>query len=245
MKAVLFIALVLISLSVDAQESHPLVGTWEMVSIEGINVDGKAFKLDTTTIRETKIITPTHYMLIAMDVRGDSLLFNRCYAGHIRINGIKYQEDPTHASVQIFDNVKTDFTWKIEGDIFTQSGSFTRPDGRKIILHALKFRRVKSGHTESNQKVTGTWQQQQDSGDGPRLQIVTPTHWMEMGQRNGTFSYAVGGTYAYSPGKVTYKVSIGQGLHQAMAPIQSHLSGEKLLVSHKRALKEASFERIP
>jgi len=82
-----------------------------MVSIKGINVDGEPFFIDTTSVRETKIITATHYMLVACDVRGDSLLFNRSYAGAIKINGNHYEELPIQASVQIFDNVKTDFTW--------------------------------------------------------------------------------------------------------------------------------------
>ena len=126
---------------------HALVGTWDMVSIKGINADGQEFSIDTTTVRETKIITPTHYILIAMDVRGDSLVFNRSYAGTIRLDGNKYNEMPLQASVQIFDNVKTDFTWKVEGDIFTQSGTFTRPDGKKIVLHAMVFKRANRPRT--------------------------------------------------------------------------------------------------
>ena len=54
---------------------HPLVGTWEMVTIKGIDANGEKFSSDTSAIREIKIITPTHYMLIAQDVEGDSLVF--------------------------------------------------------------------------------------------------------------------------------------------------------------------------
>ena len=33
-----------------ATAQHPLVGTWEMVSIAGANVDGEKFKLDSATV---------------------------------------------------------------------------------------------------------------------------------------------------------------------------------------------------
>src|SRR5688572_33298277 len=95
-----FLALfVLFSVTLYAQ--HPLVGTWEMVSIKGIDANGEKFSSDTSAIREIKIITPTHYMLIAQDVEGDSLVFNRCYAGTIKIDGDRYNEMPMLSSVPI------------------------------------------------------------------------------------------------------------------------------------------------
>ncbi|HET9486061.1 MAG TPA: hypothetical protein VFO54_01430, partial [Chryseosolibacter sp.] len=127
---ILFVCLV--GHHVSAQ--HALVGTWEMLSGKGINADGEPFSIDTTTVKETKIITPTHYMLIAWDVDKDSLMFNRTMAGEVRLEDDKYIEIPTQASVQIFENVKADFTWKLDGDIFTQSGTIVRPDGKTVVL---------------------------------------------------------------------------------------------------------------
>ncbi|MBA4053787.1 MAG: hypothetical protein C0490_03670 [Marivirga sp.] len=185
-----------------------------MVSIKGINADGQEFSIDTTSVRETKIITPTHYILIAMDVRGDSLVFNRSYAGTIHLDGNKYNESPLQASVQIFDNVKTDFTWKVEGDLFTQSGTFIRPDGKKIVLHAMVFKRVKTPASYPNNPAIGTWSQLSSSYtnfDGTkeshtretttRFQIITPTHWMRISHRNKKFEHVIGGTYTYAAGK--------------------------------------------
>ncbi len=204
--------------SFSSVAQHPLIGTWEMVSIRGINADGVDFEIDTSTVRETKIITPTHYMLIARDVRGDSLVFNRSYAGAIRLDGNKYIEIPQQASVQIFDNVKTDFTWKVEGDTFTQSGTFTRPDGKKIVLHAMVFKRAKTEHSYPKNPAIGTWSQlssQYVNFDGSReshtsetatrLHIITPTHWMRISHRNKKFEHAIGGTYTIRGGK-TYPV---------------------------------------
>lgn len=224
---------------------HPLIGTWEMVSIKGINADGQEFSIDTTNVRETKIITPTHYMLIAMDVRGDSLVFNRSYAGTIRLDGNKYIESPLQASVQIFDNVKTDFTWKIEGDLFTQSGTFTRPDGKKIVLHAMVFKRVKTPSSYPNNPAIGTWSQLSSSYtnfDGTkeshtsetttRFQIITPTHWMRISHRNKKFEHAIGGTYTYAAGK-TYPVLLYAStvVYSGKAEITERVKKDKLHVS--------------
>lgn len=90
----LLVLLVLAGFLASAQ--HPLVGTWEMTSIAGVNVDGQKFKLDSTTIRETKLITPTHYFLIAMDNEDGNWKFNRCYFGSVKIDGGKYFEIPIH-----------------------------------------------------------------------------------------------------------------------------------------------------
>ena len=90
MKKIFAFFVLSLSVCVCSFGQHPLFGTWELVSIKGINAAGERFSADTSTIREVKIITPTHYMLIADDVENDSLVFNRCYFGTIRIDGDKY-----------------------------------------------------------------------------------------------------------------------------------------------------------
>lgn len=209
MKAVI-LSFVLISLmggQVAAQ--HPLIGTWEMISVKGIGADGEPFFLDTTEVKETKIITPTHYMLIAWDVDGDSLTFNRTMAGQIRLEGEKYIEIPTQASVQIFENVKVDFTWKLDGDVFTQSGTIIRPDGKAVLLEALKFKRVTDEKAHAENPGVGTWNQlsaRYTTAGGKnistfnetdsRLLIITHTHWMRMDLKNKKFDGVLYGIYA-------------------------------------------------
>ncbi len=224
---------------------HPLVGTWEMVSIKGINADGEAFYMDTTTVRETKIITPTHYILIATDVIGDSLAFNRSYAGTVAVKGNKYIETPTISSLQLFDNVKTDYTWKIEGDKFIQSGSVVRPDGKKVFLEALVFRRIRTKMTYPHNPAIGTWDQISSSYktfDGAtdkhtretaqRLHVITPSHWMRISQRGGKFEHAMMGTYTID-GKSTIPViqysSIGVTSGNTIQ-IKERVDGNKLFV---------------
>lgn len=188
---------------------HPLFGTWEMVSIKGINADGERFSADTSTIREFKVITATHYMLIAHDVGNDTLVFNRCYFGAVQLEGDKYNEIPILSSVPIFENVKTDFTWKVIDDRFIQSGTLIRPDGKKIILDELIFRRVSTAHTYSKNAVNGTWkllkstsvavngETRTDTNESvSAYQLITPTHWMYISARNKKFEHAMGGSYS-------------------------------------------------
>jgi len=193
---------------------HPLIGTWEMVTIKGIDANGEKFSSDTSAIREIKIITPTHYMLIAQDVEGDSLVFNRCYAGAVKIDGDSYNEIPIVSSVPIFDNVKTDFKWKVVGDRFIQSGTLIRPDGKKVVLDELVFQRVKTPQSYAKNPSNGAWKlltSKYTATDGTNhsetneaitaLQLMTPTHWMYVSSKNKKFEHAMGGTYTMKGGK--------------------------------------------
>lgn len=202
--------------AVDARAQHPLVGTWEMISVKGIDADGNPFFFDTTAVKETKIITPTHYMLIAWDVEKDSLLFNRTMAGQVRLENEKYIEIPTQASVQIFENIKVDFTWKLEGDVFTQSGTIIRPDGKSVLLEALIFKRADKTKSDQRNPAIGTWSQVADqytTDDGTsntsfnksdkRMLIVTPTHWMRMDHKNDKFEGIFYGTYSSRGNAIT------------------------------------------
>jgi hypothetical protein len=210
MKSIVFVILLLSYTGSQLLAQHPLVGTWEMVSVKGIGADGESFFFDTSSVRETKVITPTHYMLIAWDVDEDTLVFNRTMAGQVRLEGDKYIEIPTHASVPIFENVKVDFKWKLDGDTFTQSGTIVRPDGKSIVLEALIFRRVTGVSPHTQNPAIGTWALQSATyrtGAGKssstfnesdsRLLVVTPTHWMRMDHKNKTFAGSMLGTYVY------------------------------------------------
>ena len=209
MRAISAAFLFFLVVCIQATAQHPLLGTWEMVSIKGINAAGEKFSEDTSTVREVKIITPTHYILIAHDVEGDSLAFNRCYAGAVEFDDTKYNETPLISSVPIFDNVKTDLTWKVDGDKFIQAGTLIRPDGKKITIEELVFRRVKTSETFSDNPTIGTWKllstnftrvdgtthaDTQESVNA--LQVITPTHWMYVSSRDKKFEHAMGGSYS-------------------------------------------------
>lgn len=246
MRLLVFVFLSVLLAVINAGAQHPLVGTWEMVSVRGIDADGKPFFLDTTSVRETKIITPTHYILIAWDMESDSLIFNRTMAGQVRLEGAKYIEIPTQASVQIFDNVQANFFWKLEGDIFTQSGTIRRPDGKTVVLEALIFRRVRDIKPQPAHAAIGTWNQLSASyttSDGKttstfnapdkRMLIVTPTHWMRIDHKNKKFDGAHYGTYSVRDGvidaRTTFSTHAAQnGAHETFT---QKVEGNKLFTT--------------
>jgi hypothetical protein len=204
---------------VNCAAQHPVEGAWEMVSIKGVGADGERFSFDTTSIREVKIITATHYMLIAHDVVDDSLIFNRTYVGKIKIEGNTYLEMPMYSSLPIFENVKSDFTWQVSGDNFIQAGTFTRPDGKTIKVDELLFVRIKTPHAYQKNPSIGTWNQLSSvytDYDGnryehtqetrTRVHIITPTHWMRFNTKDGKFESAMMGTYTMADGKVYPKL---------------------------------------
>lgn len=244
MRALSIIALFISLTGMQVFGQHPLIGTWEMISVKGIDADGEPFFLDTTSVRETKIITPTHYMLIAWDVGEDSLYFNRTMAGEVRLEGEKYIEVPKQASVQIFENLDVNFSWKLEGDVFTQSGTIVRPDGKRVVLEALKFRRVKDVKPQPNNPSIGSWSQvaahytAADGKDNPtfsdtdkRFLVVTPTHWMRMDHKNKKFAGVLYGTYMMTGGEhLSTKVNFSSypGQTGALHKFSQKLKGNRI-----------------
>lgn len=242
--APLLFILLLTGLHLFAQ--HPLVGTWEMVSIKGTNAAGEKFYNDTSTIREIKIITPTHYMLIAEDVENGSVVFNRSYAGTMRLDGNKYIEEPTLSSVPIFENVKTDYTWKVEGDKFIQSGTLIRPDGKKVVLKEMVFRKVKTAHAYPKNPTNGAWElvsTAYTNADGNKesytnqtvtsLQLITPTHWMLISYRDKKFEHAMGGTYIKEENKYYPSLDYASFPKSLWGKIETteRLDGDKLYIT--------------
>ena len=218
-KSILCILMLFCSITLFAQ--HPLVGTWEMVSIKGTDIDGKPFDLNNTNMRETKIITPTHYMLIQHTVKGDSVIFSAAHAGTVKFEGNKYIETPTVTSLTTNGTPKTDFTWKVKGDQFIQAGTITMPDGRKIMLDELVFKKVKNASVNPKNPIVGTWNQLSSefiNYDGTigshtpptvtRFWLMTPTHYMLIGHRDNKFEYAYGGSYLVQKDKIVPNVTV-------------------------------------
>jgi hypothetical protein len=262
MKTRLVFCLCLWALNFAAFGQHPLVGTWQMISLKGTNADGEKFSLDTTTVREIKIITPTHYMLIAHNVEGDSLIFNRSYAGTVRLEGNRYIETPLISSLPLFDNVKQNFTWKLDGNLFTQAGTFTRPDGKTIVLDELVFRKITSATTYHNNPAIGTWEQIESRDDDQSkqsgkpeniksLHVVTPTHWMRITHREGKFESAMGGTYSIENNMIYPRINYASfQVDKNKMKISEKIEGNKLLINpglnseDKKSNRVDTFQRI-
>ncbi|MDQ3289740.1 MAG: hypothetical protein M3Q05_00465, partial [Bacteroidota bacterium] len=213
MKNKFLIIAFLFCFSFEIFAQNPLVGTWEVVSLNCTDTNGLKITGDGSQFKETKIITPTHYFLITHRMQGDSLVFDKAIAGTVRVEGNKYIETPLYFSQEGMDKAKTDFTYKLEGDKFIQSGTITYPDGKVASCKELVFQKVK-GENQKNPAI-GTWNNlsstsvdskgQKTSHTNAthiRFHTITPTHWMRISYKEDKFEHAMGGTYRMEGNKV-------------------------------------------
>jgi hypothetical protein len=212
MKSIL-ILFCLLSLALVGSAQNPLVGTWELVSLKAVDTAKNKVMLDQSAVRETKIITPTHYMFISHRVVGDSLVFERAIAGTIKVTGAKFSEIPLYVSSKDDAKVKTDFSWKVQGDKFIQSGTITFADGKQYKVEELVFQRAAASTTFPKNPSIGAWEQlasgftfenglkdYHNQLSAIRFQIITPAHFIRINLRDGNFESAFGGTYTIEGG---------------------------------------------
>lgn len=253
------------STMVSAQ--HPLSGAWEMVSAEGTDFEGKAFSVSTTTNREIKLITPTHFMLISHTVNGDSLIFSRCLAGTVRMDGPRYRETVTTSSWTPPAITGSDCTWKLNGDKFIQAGAIMLNGDRKIELKELVFRRIGDTNAVSPNKIMGAWNQLSSTYtlfDGTkgshtyetatRFYVYTPDHWMMIGHRDNKFESAMGGSYSIRENKILVGVEVSSFVIDDPGDIDLtfRIDGDKLYTHGTRTLTDGRvmswddvYQRVP
>jgi hypothetical protein len=221
MKTKLTLLITLLFCGIQLVAQHPLVGTWEMVSIKGTDADGTPFNWNTATLRITKIITPTHYMLMQHSVRNDSIIFSLAHAGPIQFEDKKYSHTSTIGSDAATIGSQFDYTWNVKDNQLIQAGTITGSDGKKSVIEELVYKRVSSPSTNSKNPIVGTWNQLSSdytSFDGTkvshtnptvtRFYIYTPTHWMMIGHWDKKFQNAMGGTYTIQNDKIKPSISV-------------------------------------
>lgn len=126
-------------LSLSAQS---IVGAWQLISVRGTEPDGRKFTFDRTMIRETKIITTTHYMMITQDAKSDSLIINQCSAGDVKITENRYEERPTTSTLKLTKSAKAMFTWTVSHDILTMMGDVILGNGQRVHVDEVKYSRI-------------------------------------------------------------------------------------------------------
>jgi hypothetical protein len=243
-KSILSIILLFCSLTIFAQ--HPLIGTWELVSLKGTDADGKPYNWNTANLRITKIITPTHYMLMQHIVRNDSVIFNNAHAGPIQFADNKYSHTQTVSSDAATIGTKSDYTWKVKSNQLIQSGAITGADGKKTVIDELVYKRVDIPAANSKNPVIGTWNQlsseytlfdgTKDSHTSPavtRFDIFTPSHWARIGHRDGKFESAAISSYILQSGKLEPTVIVASSPIYAANKyeISYRVDGSKLYVN--------------
>jgi hypothetical protein len=198
---------------------NPLVGTWQLLSVKATTPNGSKIAMDQSGVREIKVITPTHYMMMTQWVSGDSLVFDKAIAGTIKIAGNKFVETPLYASADSLLKAKTDYTWKVQGDKFIETGTITFPYGGKIVIEELVFQRVASEAAFVKNVSNGTWDQLSagfEFEDGrkdfhtklaaTRFQIITPSHVARLSIRDGKFESSLVYNYTIEGGAMVPQV---------------------------------------
>ncbi|MDO1448371.1 hypothetical protein Q0590_18995 [Rhodocytophaga aerolata] len=211
----IIIALLLFSsLQLLAQNDH--VGTWKLLSAKYTSSSGETDYFTNAKVKETKIITPTHFMWMiqltdSLD-NSNKVLPTASSAGggtYMMMGNDKYIEALEYASWEDYAKDKTNFTLNIDGDIMVQTGTISYPNGSKLTLEET-WRR--ENFPPNNGKHVGTWHMMTQKVTNPKgkttktdmsklkqVKIITPTHWMFISENidNGKkkFRSALGGSY--------------------------------------------------
>lgn len=185
---------------------NPLEGTWEM-------------KTDST--RSFKIITPTHWMVFAESMKGDSSKFAAAHGGTYTVNGGKYIEHINIASWEGYEKARTDYTIQVAGDKLYLKGPLTLNDSSVILLNEV-WQKVSAPKAADKNPALGAWNQLSSSyirEDGKKqthtratvncLELISPTHWMRISLRNKKFEHAFGGPYTLTGNKMSLKIGFG------------------------------------
>jgi hypothetical protein len=254
MRTTFLVTFLLLCISIQLLAQHnPLVGTWQVVSIKATDSDGKKMSLDGSQFKETKIITPTHYVLITHMKQGETMVFDKAMAGTVRVEGNMYIETPEYVSDPVLALEKTNFTYKLEGDKFIQSGTFTTADGKTGTIEELVFQKVKTGKANPNSPFIGSWKliSAANQTDASGFEVDTPTHWLGVYFKGKTFDAARGGTFIIQPGnKAKYTTEFYSNPDEKgdVADVSYQFNGDKVTYSGdvigKDGKKKQSFSEV-
>jgi hypothetical protein len=111
------------------------VGTWHMISQKVTDPKGKTTKTDMETIKQVKILSPTHWMFISENIKDGKKSFKGANGGSYSLNGTRYVELLENA-----EDVQTDYTLEVKGNKMFMVGSLTTPEGEKIVYDEVYLR---------------------------------------------------------------------------------------------------------
>lgn len=268
MKRFVLFASGLLVCSLQLLGQHPLVGTWQLISMKGIDRDGKNFSVNNSSVKEIKIITPTHYIEIEHVVKGGSTVFEHCQVGSAKVQGSKLIERSFPGLSNLGDDsVKSDLSWRLVGDKCIQSGTIVFPDGTNMVIESMVFQRVKAAPASiTNNPLVGTWSQLSSDFTLPdgtkgsytntthsRLYVLTPTHWVTIDHDGKKFENSVAGTYQLKGNKLipTTTVASYPIVEEFKYDITERFEGNKLYVhgtrvgpDGKKLIWDEVFQRV-
>ena len=185
-----------------AQKSPQIEGTWEMISQSGTNLDGSPIKTDVSSIKQYKMISPTHWMNVVKDIASSTLRHGANF-GEYTLTGNKY--------VEKFAGANTDYKVKVEGDKFYLEGSLIVNDGRKAYFNEV-YQKV-PGIVNADKAAIGTWDlisvycMEGDKKiigepDLKQIEIISPTHFMRIDIKGEKLNNIMLGSYTSTNNKV-------------------------------------------
>lgn len=142
MKTLYLLLAALLLGSVQLYAQSPLEGTWKLISANFTDANGEKSSYDSSQMKQIKILSPTHFIFITEEDKGDSTVFVHSAGGTYQINGNKYKEIIEYASQKDYKKYDTDFTWKVEDDQWYHQGTLTFSDGSKFIIDEV-YQKVK------------------------------------------------------------------------------------------------------
>lgn len=104
------------SFSVNAVENE-FKGSWQLLSGEYLNNEGKLIQYEDLEISSIKIISGTHFSFVSMS--GNK--FWSAGAGRYRFTESEYIESPIHTSYGVTVGKEYVFTYKVENNIWYNS----------------------------------------------------------------------------------------------------------------------------
>jgi hypothetical protein len=119
------------------------VGTWNMISQKVTDPKGKTTKTEMDTLKQVKIISPTHWMFIAENIKDGKKSFRGANGGSYSLNGTKYVELLENA-----EDIQTDYTLEVKGNKLFMVGSLINAAGEKFIYDEVYQR-----ESPSNKKL--------------------------------------------------------------------------------------------
>lgn len=119
------------------------IGTWHMISQKVTDPKGKTTKTDMATIKQVKVISPTHWMFISENIKDGKKTFRGANGGSYSLNGTTYVELLENA-----EDIQTNYTLQVKGNKLHMKGSLTTPEGEKYIYDEVYLR-----ETPNNKKL--------------------------------------------------------------------------------------------
>ncbi len=115
---------VLLSFSANA-EDHQFSGTWELVSGEYVDHEGKLVRYEDLNLHSLKVLTESHFSFVTMS--GDK--FWSSGVGRFEVTKTQYTESPIHTSFNSPKGKQYVFTYKKQGDTWLNS---RWEDGKRV-----------------------------------------------------------------------------------------------------------------